>query len=82
MKSRYTYLAGSTAAGLVIYDDLFAYSHHGTDPASGRGVNIFDLVRLHRYHRADDDTDPRTPINKRPAISPWKPLRRPMKRSA
>ena len=33
-EDRYTYAAGSTAAGLVIYDgDVFAYSNHSTDPA-------------------------------------------------
>jgi len=33
---RYTYTKGSTAAGLIIYEDKFAYSHHGTDPTSGK----------------------------------------------
>lgn len=33
-EDRYTYAAGSTAAGLVVYDgDVFAYSNHSTDPA-------------------------------------------------
>lgn len=51
--SRYTYKDGSTSDGLVIYDDLFAYSHHGTDPISGRSVNAFDLVRLHLFGGED-----------------------------
>ena len=52
---RYTYAAGSTAAGLVIYDgDLFAFSNHGTDPAGGQLCNAFDLVRLHRYGDLDE----------------------------
>lgn len=47
---RYTYAAGSTHGGLVIYDDgLFCYSHHGTDPAQGQELNAFDLVRIHKY---------------------------------
>ena len=50
---RYTYKLGSTAAGLIIYDDKFAYSHHGTDPAGGRLCNAFDLVRIHRYGHLD-----------------------------
>lgn len=51
---RYTYKKGSTHAGLVIYDNgLFAYSHHGTDPVSGRECNAFDLVRIHKF--GDDD---------------------------
>ena len=41
--NRYTYVNGSTSAGLVIYQDKFAYSHHSTDPASGHLCNAFDL---------------------------------------
>lgn len=50
---RYTYINGSTAAGLIVYDDKFAYSHHGTDPAGGRLCNAFDLVRIHKYGSLD-----------------------------
>jgi putative DNA primase/helicase len=53
---RYTYTKGSTAAGLMIYDDKFAYSHHGTDPCSGKLSNVFDLVRLHLFGHLDGDT--------------------------
>ena len=50
---RYTYINGSTAAGLIIYEDKFAYSHHGTDPAGGRLCNAFDLVRIHKFGHLD-----------------------------
>ncbi|MDE5977975.1 MAG: virulence-associated E family protein [Turicibacter sp.] len=50
---RYTYIAGSTAGGLVVYEDKFAYSHHGTDPAGGRLCNAFDLVRIHKFGYLD-----------------------------
>lgn len=50
---RYTYMNGSTAAGLIVYDDKFAYSHHGTDPAGGRLCNAFDLVRIHKFGHLD-----------------------------
>ncbi len=56
-ENRYTYKNGSTAAGLVIYNDKFAYSHHGTDPAGGRLCNAFDLVRIHLYGYKDPKTD-------------------------
>lgn len=46
---RYTYRRGTTEGGLVIYDGLFAYSNHGTDPAHGQCCNAFDLVRLHLF---------------------------------
>lgn len=52
-EGRYTYVNGSTAAGLIIYDDKFAYSHHGTDPAGGRLCNAFDLVRIHKFGHLD-----------------------------
>ena len=52
-EDRFTYSAGSTAAGLIVYDDKFAYSHHGTDPAGGRLCNAFDLVRIHKFGHLD-----------------------------
>lgn len=58
---RYTYAAGSTAAGLVVYDgDLFAFSNHGTDPAGGQLCNAFDLVRIHKFGSLDDDAQDKT----------------------
>ena len=54
---RYTYLKGSTAAGVIIYDDKFAFSHHGTDPASGRLCNAFDLVRIHKFGHLDKNKE-------------------------
>ena len=52
---RYTYAQGSTAGGLVIYEDVFAYSNHGTDPVGGQLVNAFDLVRIHKFSDLDED---------------------------
>ena len=57
---RYTFKEGSTAAGLVLYDDKFAYSNHATDPAGGKLCNAFDLVRIHRYGHLDDEASPDT----------------------
>lgn len=55
-EGRYTYAAGSTVGGLVLYDgDTFAYSHHGTDPAGGQLLNAFDLVRVHKFGHLDED---------------------------
>lgn len=53
---RYTYKHGTTAGGLVIYDDKFSFSHHGTDPSGGRLCNSFDLVRIHMYGHLDEGT--------------------------
>lgn len=64
---RYTYTEGSTAAGVVIYDDKFSYSHHATDPASSQLVNAWDLVRLHQFAELDEDVDPDKPASQRPS---------------
>lgn len=65
--NRYTFIQGSTAAGLVVYDDVFAFSHHATDPAGGKLCNAFDLVRLHKFGLRDEDAKQGTPSNKLPS---------------
>ena len=42
---RYDYIPADSAAGVVVYDDLFVYSHHATDPCCGKLMNAFDVVR-------------------------------------
>lgn len=67
-EGRYTYLEGSTAGGLVIYDSgKFVYSHHGTDLISGQLVNAFDLVRIHKFGIKDSEAAPGTPVVKLPS---------------
>lgn len=67
-EDRYTYAEGSTAGGLVLYENgKFCYSHHGTDPISGRLCNAFDLVRIHMFGDKDDDVGPGTPVNRLPS---------------
>ena len=54
---------------MVTYDNLWAFSHHGTDPCGGKLCNAFDLVRLHLYGELDSETDPETtPVNKLPSF--------------
>ena len=52
--TRYTYVLGSTSAGLILYEDKFAYSHHSSDPCSSRLCNAFDIVRIHKFGHLDD----------------------------
>lgn len=67
---RYTYAAGSTSAGAVLYEDgKFLYSNHATDPASGKLLNAFDLVRVHRFGELDEEAKPDTPSTKLPSYS-------------
>lgn len=70
-EGRYTYKEGSTVGGLVVYEDKFAYSHHGTDPISEQLCNAFDLVRIHKFGPLDDSDDvkDKTPINKMPSFT-------------
>ena len=66
VEDRYTYVAGSSVGGLVIYDnDTFAYSNHATDPISGKLVNAFDLVRIHLF--GDKDPEDETSVTKLPS---------------
>ena len=53
-EGRYDYTPADSSAGVVIYDDKFAYSHHATDPACGMLLNAFDLVRIHKFGDLDD----------------------------
>lgn len=64
---RYTYTGGSTVGGAVLYDDKFIYSHHATDPCSGRLCNAFDMVRLHLFGDEDIDALPETPVTNLPS---------------
>lgn len=68
-ETRYTYAEGSTTGGVVIYDDKFSYSHHGTDPASNTLCNAFDLVRIHKFGELDDEAKEDTPANRLPSFS-------------
>lgn len=63
---RYTYINGTTTAGVVVYEDKFAYSNHASDPAGGQLLNAFDLVRVHKFGLMDEDVE-NVPANRRPS---------------
>ncbi len=70
MEDRLTYTGGSTTGGAVLYDSgKFLYSHHATDPAGGRLVNAFDLVRLHKFGDDDDAAEAGTPTIRLPSYT-------------
>lgn len=56
-KDRYTYTSGESKNGLHILNHQYAYSFHGTDPAQGRLLNAFDIVRIHRFGKQDQETE-------------------------
>ena len=68
MAGRYDYIPADSSAGVVIYDDKFAYSHHATDPACGNLMNAFDVVRIHKFGALDDKAKPDTPPSKMPSF--------------
>lgn len=65
---RYTYTKGTSAAGAVIYNDDFMYSHHSTDPTQGQLCNSFDLVRIHRFGELDGDVTDKTKTHTLPSF--------------
>lgn len=66
-EDRYTYKGGSTAAGAVVYDNMFIYSNHATDPISCQLCNAFDMVRLHLYGELDEPKDEYLPVSSKPS---------------
>jgi len=68
MEGRYSYIGGSTFGGVVTYEGKFAYSHHATDPVSGKLCNAFDLVRLHKFRHRDEVAAEGTPVGKLPSF--------------
>lgn len=68
---RYDYVPGEGSAGVQLFDGKWAYSHHGTDPAHGRLLNAFDLVRIHKFGKLDAKADEETEASKLPS---WKAM--------
>ena len=68
MNGRYDYIPADSAAGVVVYDGKFAYSHHATDPVCGKLLNAFDLVRLHKFRELDENAGLDTPSGKLPSF--------------
>lgn len=72
---RFTFSGGSTTGGAVVYDNgKYLFSHHATDPCSGKLVNAFDLVRLHKFGELDDEAKPGTPTNRLPSYEAMQAL--------
>ena len=54
MPGRYTFKNGTSSNGVQVIDEKFVYSFHATDPASGKLLNAFDLMRVHRFWDSDE----------------------------
>lgn len=68
MPSRYDYSQADSQAGVVIYEDKYAYSHHATDPACGYLMNAFDVVRIHKFGGLDTKAGEDTESSKLPSF--------------
>ena len=69
MSGRYDYIPADSQAGVVIYEGKFAYSHHATDPACGKLMNAFDMVRIHRFGEMDEKVSEDTEAAKLPSFT-------------
>lgn len=68
MPERFDYIPADSQAGVVIYEGKFAYSHHATDPACGKLLNAFDIVRIHKFGEQDDKAEEGTDAGKLPSF--------------
>ena len=68
MPGRYDYIPADSQAGVVVYEGKFAYSHHATDPACGKLMNAFDMVRIHKFVELDARSSDDTEITKLPSF--------------
>lgn len=53
-QNRFTFKAGTSAGGAIVFEDKFLYSFHATDPCSLILCNAFDLVRIHKFGELDE----------------------------
>jgi predicted P-loop ATPase len=74
IEGRYDYVPADSTAGVLIYDDKFAFSHHATDPACSKLCNAFDLVRLHKFGELDSKVDEDTSPSKLPSYKAMQEL--------
>lgn len=66
-ENRYRPEGATGAAGAIVYDDVFLYSHHETDAAAQQNLNAFDLVRLHRFPELVAKESEDVPMGERPS---------------
>ncbi len=66
--SRATYLGGSSAGGVVVYEDKWVFSYHATDPCEGHLLNAYDWVRISCFGELDPENVDDIPMGKRPSV--------------
>ena len=68
MPGRFDYIPADSQAGVVVYDGKFVFSHHATDPACGILMNVFDMVRIHKFGELDAKCSEDTDVTKLPSF--------------
>lgn len=68
INGRYDYIPADSVAGVLIYEDKFAYSHHATDLACNKLCNAFDLVRIHKFGYLDEKKSDDVEESKKPSF--------------
>lgn len=67
-EDRYRYIPSDSVPGVCVFDNKLMYSFHASDPAYGRCLNAFDMVRIHRFGQLDEDAKEHTPDTKLPSM--------------
>ena len=68
-EDRYSYIPADSSKGLRVYiNDNLVHSFHAKDPAHGRSLNAFDLVRVHKFGHLDEDIKEGTNVSKLPSF--------------
>lgn len=52
--NRYHYIPADSMPGVQVFEDKWVYSNHASDPAYGKLLNAFDLVRVHKFGDTDE----------------------------
>lgn len=68
IQGRYDYIKADSTAGLIVYENKFAYSHHSTDKAANTLCNAFDLVRIHKFSGLDINCYENTTVSRLPSF--------------
>jgi putative DNA primase/helicase len=68
IEDRYSYIPADSTKGLKVYlKDNLVHSFHASDPAAGKSLNAFDLVRIHKFGYLDEGTKEGTNVGKLPS---------------
>ncbi len=74
IEGRYDYIPADSAAGVIVYEDKWSFSHHASDPTANKLCNAFDLVRIHLFGHQDVEGEHEQPPMKRASFKAMQQL--------